>query len=126
MNPDLPFFLIGDSGQEDPEIYSSIIEKYPGKIKAVYIRNVSKDLKRSNEIHELAKKAVNEGSSLVLADNTLVMAEHAAEKGWIRRESLPDIGREKEEDEGPPSVMEKILGREDTPEAPTTKIEGRR
>ena len=39
--PDLPFILIGDSGEEDPEIYGEIVSAYPGRILAVYIRNVS-------------------------------------------------------------------------------------
>jgi phosphatidate phosphatase APP1 len=38
---DVPAILIGDSGQQDPEIYREIVRDYPGRIKAVYIRNVS-------------------------------------------------------------------------------------
>ena len=38
--PDLPFLLIGDSGQKDPEIYSSLAEKYPGRISGILIRDV--------------------------------------------------------------------------------------
>ena len=37
----LPFVLIGDSGEKDPEIYRHVIEKYPNRIRAVYIRNVN-------------------------------------------------------------------------------------
>lgn len=33
----LPFILIGDSGQQDPEIYREIVEAYPGRVLAVYI-----------------------------------------------------------------------------------------
>ena len=40
------------------------------------------------------------GSSLVLADDTLTVASHAAAHGWIRREALPEIGGEKRADEG--------------------------
>jgi phosphatidate phosphatase APP1 len=36
------FYLIGDSGQHDPEIYAEVIKKYPGRVKAVFIRIVKK------------------------------------------------------------------------------------
>ena len=37
---DLPFVLIGDSGQHDPEVYAEIVAEHPGRVVAVYIRNV--------------------------------------------------------------------------------------
>ena len=40
LYPKLPFILIGDSGQADPEIYSTILEKYPTRILAIYIRDI--------------------------------------------------------------------------------------
>ena len=39
---DLPFILIGDSGQRDPEIYARIVREHPGRVLAIYIRNVSR------------------------------------------------------------------------------------
>jgi len=38
--PWLPFILVGDSAQEDPEIYADIVATHPGRILAVYIRSV--------------------------------------------------------------------------------------
>ena len=46
---ELPFVLIGDSGQHDPEIYRQIVEEHPGRVLAVYIRNVSRDLRGSRD-----------------------------------------------------------------------------
>ena len=40
--PTLPFLLIGDSGQQDPEIYREIVRLYPNRILAIYIRSVSR------------------------------------------------------------------------------------
>ena len=37
---DMPFVLIGDSGQHDPEIYAGIVDRHPGRVRAVYIRDV--------------------------------------------------------------------------------------
>ncbi|MDX1667271.1 MAG: phosphatase domain-containing protein, partial [Saprospiraceae bacterium] len=39
--PDLKFILIGDSGQRDPELYTDVAEAYPGRILAIYIRDVA-------------------------------------------------------------------------------------
>ncbi|MBD0258241.1 MAG: DUF2183 domain-containing protein, partial [Cytophagales bacterium] len=40
---DLRFILIGDSGQKDAEIYSQVVREFPGRILAVYIRDVSNE-----------------------------------------------------------------------------------
>ncbi len=98
---DIPFILIGDSGQEDPEIYRDITREFPGRILVSYIRNVSTNPDRPEAIRQLAMEAGELGSRLVLAPTSLEMAEHAAEKGWIREESLPDIRVEHDLDLGP-------------------------
>ena len=43
LHPDLRFVLIGDSGERDPEIYADVVRTYPGRILAVYIREVRLD-----------------------------------------------------------------------------------
>lgn len=43
LHPDLPFVLIGDSGEHDPQIYADIVRAHPGRILAVYIREVRLD-----------------------------------------------------------------------------------
>jgi phosphatidate phosphatase APP1 len=103
----LPFILIGDSSQEDPEIYEEIVTLYPNRIIAIYIRNVSRNLKRAESIQALAEKVLKSGSTLILADDTLAAARHAIEKGWISPAHFPDIQLEKEADETktePPKV----------------------
>lgn len=79
----LPFILIGDSGQHDPEIYAQIVHTYPGRVRAIYIRNVSRGAARKGEIEALAAEIVEAGSTLVLATDTMAMAEHAAAHGLI-------------------------------------------
>ncbi len=116
----LPFILIGDSGQKDPEIYHEILSMYPKRILAIYIRNVSRDLKRPAAIRELAKKVIEAGSTLILTDDTLAAAKHAVEQGWIAPDKFPEIVAEKIQDEKARPVMEKVLKKE---EAPTVKVE---
>jgi phosphatidate phosphatase APP1 len=98
--PRMQFVLIGDSGQEDPEIYADVVATHPGRILAVYIRNVSQHPEDSPAIRELTQRVAGAGSTLVLADDTLTVARHAAAHGWIREEDLDDVGTEKRADEG--------------------------
>jgi phosphatidate phosphatase APP1 len=121
---DLPFILIGDSGQEDPEIYAQVVREYPDRIRAIYIRNVSRDLKRPEEIRTLAEEVVAAGSALILADDTVPMAEHAADQCWISEEALPGIVEEKHADEAAPGPLETLLGEEEKEEGPTVVVEG--
>jgi phosphatidate phosphatase APP1 len=98
--PRLRFILVGDSTQEDPEIYARVVAEHPGRILAVYIRSVEPHPERTAAIGRLAEEVKAAGSTLVLADDTLTVASHAAAHGWIRREALPEIGGEKRADEG--------------------------
>ncbi len=92
---DLPFILIGDSGQHDPEIYRQIVEEHPGRVLAVYIRNVSRDPKRIREIEDLAKAVAGAGSSLVLAADSVAMAEHAVSLGLVSPETVSEVRNER-------------------------------
>ncbi|HEY9842488.1 MAG TPA: App1 family protein, partial [Candidatus Obscuribacterales bacterium] len=39
--PNKLFICFGDSGEKDPEIYRQIAKEYPGRIKAIFINNVT-------------------------------------------------------------------------------------
>jgi len=39
--PQRKFILVGDSGENDPEIYADIARSYPGRVLAIHIRNVT-------------------------------------------------------------------------------------
>lgn len=118
----LSFILIGDSGQEDPEIYSEVVSLYPNRIQAVYIRNVSRDPARSDRIKVLAEEVLKAGSVLILAETTLPLAEHAAKQGWIDPNTLPEIEIEKQADAAPPTPLETLLGKEEKAEAQTVEV----
>jgi phosphatidate phosphatase APP1 len=92
---DLPFILIGDSGQHDPEVYRQIVEEHPGRVLAVYIRNVSRDASRISEIEELAMAVAAAGSSLVLAADSVAIAEHAIKLGLVPFDTVSDVARER-------------------------------
>ena len=98
LYPTLSFILIGDSGQQDPEIYRAIIDRYPNRILAIYIRNVHSQPERLVSIQKLAQQVLAAGSSLILADDTYAAARHAAEHGWIAVDALPTVRVENEAD----------------------------
>jgi phosphatidate phosphatase APP1 len=120
--PALPFILVGDNGQEDPEIYRTLVTEFPGRILAIYIRNVSRHPERSASIRALAEQVEAAGSSLLLADDTLAAARHAASHGWISEGSLHDIGSEKRDDEGQTGAKVPTPGVE-THDAPTVVVD---
>jgi phosphatidate phosphatase APP1 len=92
---DLPFILIGDSGQRDPEIYAEIVREHPGRVLAIYIRNVSRDPARQRAIKNLALEVIEAGSTLLLAADSLAMARHAAERGLIAPETRSAVLEER-------------------------------
>lgn len=92
--PQLSFILIGDSGQHDAEIYAEIVRRYRQRVLAIYIRDVSADEKRDDDVLALAGEIGEAGSSLILAGDTMVMAQHAAERGWILPQALDEIAEE--------------------------------
>ena len=122
LYPSLPFIMIGDNSQKDPEIYRTLLERYPGRILAIYIRNVDANPERSASVQALAKEVISAGSTLVLADDTHAAAEHAAEQGWIMPASLPEIREEKKADEGTTGAKADAPG-VDTKKAPTVVVE---
>ncbi len=80
--PDLPFVLIGDSGERDPEIYHKVVCEHPGRISAVYIRDVT-TTKRDAAVHEISRELRDLGVDMLLTTDTVEAANHAAERGLI-------------------------------------------
>lgn len=88
--PELPFVLVGDSGERDPEIYHSVVLDNPGRVRAIYIRDVTTP-KRDAEVHAIAREVRASGVEMLLAETTAEAAEHAAANGLITPDALPAI-----------------------------------
>jgi phosphatidate phosphatase APP1 len=91
--PKLAFVLIGDSGEHDPEIYSEIVQRFPRRIRAIYIRSVNP--KRIAVIERLAAEVAKTGCQLVLAADCEPAAAHAAAEGLIQASELRAVRAEK-------------------------------
>ena len=96
---DLPFILIGDSGQKDPEIYQRVVEHFPGRIKAIYIRDVSRT-RRDAAIVNIGKSLSEAGVEMLFAPDTEIAARHALERGWILQQYMKGILLDKAKDQG--------------------------
>ena len=94
--PELPFILIGDSGQEDPEIYHETVHDFPGRILGIYVRDVA-DAERRESVQKLARKLAEDGSTLVLTEDTAAAAEHAAAQGWTTPDAASEVAERRAE-----------------------------
>jgi len=47
-NPDLPFILLGDTGQHDAHAYYDAIQRHPGRFQQIILRTPKPDLSKSN------------------------------------------------------------------------------
>ena len=89
MHPDLRFVLIGDSGEHDPAIYAEVVRRYPGRVLAVYIREVRAELLLAPEPDEHTADPDGHpdrlpgGVPILYAADTAAMARHAAELGLL-------------------------------------------
>ncbi|WP_276132182.1 App1 family protein [Polluticoccus soli] len=97
--PDLNFVLVGDSGQEDPKIYREVALQFPGRILAIYIRDVQL-AEREKIALDISKELSQQKLEMVIVDNTTEAADHAAKTGLIYREAIPAIEQDKAEDKG--------------------------
>jgi phosphatidate phosphatase APP1 len=90
----LPFVLIGDSGERDPEIYTEVVRRHPRRIRAIYIRSVDQRPERLSAIAALAEEVRKTATQFVLAPDSAFAAAHAAGEGLIDSGALPEIGAE--------------------------------
>ena len=90
LHPQLPFVLIGDSGEKDPEIYADIVRAYPGRILAAYIREVRLDPGdgRVEKVSEAWDKEV----PFVLAADSDAVRRHATDLGLLPPARRPETG----------------------------------
>lgn len=93
LHPDLPFILIGDSGEHDPDIYAEIVRQYPGRIRAIYIRDVRPGQKWKLNVHvrQIKQEIREHGVDMLLIPDTTMAAHHAVKNGLVLETCLQDI-----------------------------------
>ena len=96
--PALRFILIGDSGEQDPEIYADVLSRYPTRIRVMYIRSIDRTPQRLKAIEALVKQVASTGCQLVLAQDSEFAATHAAAEGLIPAAELARVRTDKAAD----------------------------
>lgn len=86
--PQLPFILIGDSGEKDTDLYLHIARLFPKRIIAIYIRNVQ-DHDRQQRILGLIEQ--EEHNEVLLFNNSLDMAQHALLNQYITLDNFQKV-----------------------------------
>ncbi len=99
MYPNLNFILIGDSGQQDIYIYTDIALAHPGRILAIYIRDLGL-IRKQKAIRDQIIKAETLGISITLTKDAEEASRHAADRGFIFQSTIPEISIDKKKDKG--------------------------
>ncbi len=84
--PNLPFILIGDSGERDPDIYLATAAQNPGRVRAIYIRDLAAASAEAAEARTRAyqEKARGHGTEMLWVAHAHAALEHARSRGWVR------------------------------------------
>jgi phosphatidate phosphatase APP1 len=85
LYPELRFVLIGDSGEQDPQIYADIVREYPDRVLAVYIREVRLD--PGDGRVEQVTDAWDGDVPFVLAADSDAVRRHSQSLGLLRAPS---------------------------------------
>jgi phosphatidate phosphatase APP1 len=86
--PGLPVVLVGDCGERDPEIYRQVVLRHPGRVLAVYVRDVAPE--RHEAVRAIAAELAGHGVDLVFSPDTEAARRHALDRGLIVAAALPD------------------------------------
>lgn len=89
-HPQLPFVLVGDSGQRDAVIYAEVVRRYPGRILAVHIRDVTSGL-LATHADDALRQLRGLGVAVTIAPSLEMAAEHAAQSGLARPSVVAEV-----------------------------------
>jgi phosphatidate phosphatase APP1 len=85
--PGLGVVLVGDCGERDPEIYRQVVLRHPGRVLAVYVRDVAPE--RHDAVRAIADELAGHGVDLVFSPDTEAARRHALDHGLIVPAALP-------------------------------------
>jgi len=93
-HPRLRWVLVGDSGQHDPEAYAAVVRARPGRVHAVYIREVlPQSPLRGHRVRTLAAELERLGTPMLLIGDSAAAAEHAHGLGLLDAAQVDDVRR---------------------------------
>lgn len=87
--PKMDFVLVGDNGQHDPDIYSRIAHRFPGRVKAIYIRTISK--RKNRQMQKFISEMQKINVQMVFTPDTINAAQHAYNNKLISQSAVGKI-----------------------------------
>jgi len=84
--PKRQFVLFGDDSQEDPNIYAALVEHFPGRIYAIYIRRVRK--KNYTPVKEVIDKIITSGTHCCYFIHSEEAITHSVSIGLINQNKI--------------------------------------
>ncbi|MEO7251885.1 MAG: phosphatase domain-containing protein, partial [Arenimonas sp.] len=108
--PQLQWVLMGDSGQIDADLYAQTIKKYPGKILAVYIRDIdtATDTPLDKFVASHIEGISSTGVPMLLVADSNAIAEHARKLGLIEPEEIKEVAKEVQRDQARPELKDAV------------------
>ena len=89
LHPDLRVVLLGDTGQDDPQIYADVVARHGARVAAVYLREVRLD--PGDGRTEAALQGWPDDVPVLVADELAQTARHAADLGLLDAVRVADV-----------------------------------
>lgn len=99
--PDLPFVLIGDSGQDDPWLYARAAEEFGERILGIFIRDIDPEQhsRYDHKVRSAIERCDAVGVPMHLVANSKEAADLCQQMKLIPGASLPEIQEEVKRDQ---------------------------
>ncbi len=89
--PELPFVLMGDSGQTDPETYLDLVKEHgKERVRAVLIRAVTPP-ERDSEVRRIIQEIAEHGVAAAAAESSVSLARAAADFDLIPEDAISEV-----------------------------------
>jgi phosphatidate phosphatase APP1 len=108
--PQLRWLLVGDSGQVDAELYAGLVSRFPGRILAIYIRDVDPTLDsvRDRFVDRHIGTIAGTGVPMLRVGDSNAIAEHARRLGLLPPAALPEVAQEVRADRARPAQKDSV------------------
>jgi len=108
--PGLAWVLVGDSGQIDAELYAQTVEKFPGRILAVYIRDIDPltDSPKDKFVDTYIERVAGSKVPMLRVSDSNAIAEHARTLGLIEPEQIAKVEKDVAKDQARPDAAQVV------------------
>ena len=109
--PALKWLLMGDSGQVDAELYAETVRKYPGRILAVYIRDIDPILDSPHDsfVDGHIVSIAGTGVPMLRVKDSNAIAEHLRTLGLIPAARVEKVADDVQRDQAKPGLAQAAL-----------------